>query len=35
MKVIDVLEFIEREGDIAVHVPIDAGVGELFGGGGT
>ena len=31
MKAIDILEFIEREGDIAVHVPIDAGVGELFG----
>lgn len=31
MKVIDALEFIERKGGIAVHVPIDAGVGELFG----
>ena len=31
MKAIEVLELIEREGDIAVHVPIDAGVGELFG----
>lgn len=31
MKAIDILEFIEREGNIAVHVPIDAGVGELFG----